>query len=181
MTILFEVIQTSIRSCSWIISPRNYIPLGYKREEPEDYYNIVYDHATWMEKTRNLIITNVPTYSHYTDVTNTANNTLKTLRQQTTGVENASYIQNKEQVNITIQADKLNRVTKAIQENLSNDGFAYRPQIAKKFNPTGSLGTNKSGTSKYSAAMSKYKTTRSNASVATSYGDSSRKTGYTGI
>jgi hypothetical protein len=65
---------------------------------------------------------------------------------------------------------------------LATSNFPYNPQVAKKFNPTGSLGSNKSGTSKYSAAMSKYQTTRSpNASVATSHGEEiSRLTGQTG-
>ena len=42
----------------------NYIPLGYKKEEPEKYFNLVDDHIQWMDKCRNIAITGVPSYEH---------------------------------------------------------------------------------------------------------------------
>ena len=43
----------------------NYIPLGYKKEEPEEFYNIVYEHGLWIEKCQNIVIPNVPTINHF--------------------------------------------------------------------------------------------------------------------
>jgi hypothetical protein len=159
----------------------NYIPLGYKKEEPESFYELVQDHDLWMEQARNLAITNVPTSNDYTEVTNQNNETLESILKNIPGIDNVSYIRNQKQLNVTIVANKLPNVSNLVKEALATNEFPYKPYIAKKFNPTGSLGSNKSGTSKYSAAMSKYKTARSpNSSVATSNGDSSRLTSYTG-
>ena len=160
----------------------NYIPLGYKKEEPDNFFNIVYDHGTWLEKVRHVTITNVPTIRHFTEETNSSGKTLEALLSQIPDIDNTAYICNRRLVQVAILSNKMQRVSDQIKSILTSAEFQFKPQVAKKFNPNGSLGSSKSGTSKYSAIMSKYQTERSpNASVATSYGeDVSRLTGHTG-
>ena len=160
----------------------NYVPLGYKKEEPESFFNIVYDHSVWIENVRHATITNIPTVQHFETKTNSSGETLASIPHRIPNIDNISFISSQRQVHIAIPSTKLQHTTDKIKDALTTAEFDYKPQVAKRFNPTGSLGSNKSGTSKYSKAMSKYQTARSpNASVATSYGEeASRMTGYTG-
>jgi hypothetical protein len=161
----------------------NYIPMGYKKEDPENFFNIVYDHSVWIGKTRHITITNVPSKHHFDTTTNQHGQTLQLLLETTPGVENVSYIRNRRCVHVATPATKVSNITETIKNKVTAAQLEFQPQIAKQFNPTGSLGTSKSGTSKYSAAMSKYHTERSpNGSVATSIGeDLSKMTGQTGF
>ncbi len=164
---------------------KNYIPLGYKKEDPENFYHhILYDHSIWMDTVRHVTITNVPTFEQFKKETNhEGTKTLNELLDQIPNIDNVSYIRPRRQVLVATSAKNLRQTTYRITKEVRNVDFAYKPQVAKKFNPTGSsLGSNKSGTSKYSAAMSKYQTKWSpTSSVATSCGEEvSRLTGQTG-
>jgi hypothetical protein len=160
---------------------KNYIPIGYKKEEPENFFNIVYDHAEWMNTVRHITITNVPTTQDFKETTNSAGKTLESIIRHTVDIDHFVFMRNQRSVQVAVQPHKIQRVTDRIKEAMSTEPFPFKPQIAKRLNPTGSLGSSKSGTSKYSAAMAKYQTERSpNASVATSIGeDVSRLTNTT--
>ena len=65
LTIPFQLYKVGIALMDYLVlaSERitDYIPLGYKKEEPEKYFNLlVNDHIQWMDKCRNIAITNVP-------------------------------------------------------------------------------------------------------------------------
>jgi len=161
----------------------NYIPLGYKKEEPDNFFNIVYEHNKWLENVRHISVTNIPTNQKFKEETDSFGNSFEKLLQQIHDIDHLGYIRSKKLVQVAIPTNKVHSTTDRIQEAIAKtEGFSYKPQVAKKFNPSGSLGSSKSGTSKYSAAMAKYKTNRSpNASIATSQDeDVSRLTGYTG-
>ena len=78
----------------------NYIPLGYKKEEPETFYDIVHDLALWTEQSRNLVISNVPTNHHYTQAKNQKGDTLESVLQKIPGIDNVSYNRNQKQLNV---------------------------------------------------------------------------------
>jgi hypothetical protein len=161
----------------------NYIPLGYKKEEPDNFFNIVYEHNKWMENIRHISITNIPTNRQFKEETDAlSGKSLETALQQITDIEYLGYIRSKKLVHAAVSVKKIQQTIESIQEILIATKLPYKPLIAKRFNPNRSLGSIKSGTSKYSAAMAKYQSNRSpNASIATSQGeDVSRLTGYTG-
>jgi hypothetical protein len=160
----------------------NYIPIGYKKEEPDNFFNIVYEHVKWLENVRHVSITNIPTYRQFQEETDENGKTLDMMLQQIKHIDHFGYIRSKKTVQVAVHITKVQSTIDRIQEAISESKFSYNPQVAKKFNPSGSLGSSKSGTSKYSAAMAKYQTNRSpNASIATSHGeDISRLTGTTG-
>ena len=187
LTIPFQFFKVGITIMDYMAittdNVKNYIPIGYKKEDPENFFNILYDHSAWMQDIRLVTITNVSTSQQFNNETNREGQTLHAILNQIPEIETASYIEKRKQVFVTIPAKKVQHITDRIIKELAAADFPYKPQVAKKFNPTGSLGSNKTGTSKYSAAMSKYQqTTRSpNVSIATSYGEeASRMTGYTG-
>jgi len=163
-------------------SIKNYIPIGYKKEEPDNFFNIVHEHSKWMENVRHIAVINVSTNQQFKEETNPKGQTLETILQQTKNIDNLGFIRSKKLVQVAILGHKFQAATDCIQEALENADLSYNPKVAKKFNPNGSLGSFKSGTSKYSSAMAKYQTNRSpNGSIATSQGeDISRITGYTG-
>ena len=158
----------------------NYIPIGYKKEDPDNFYNIVSNHSLWINKTRHAIIKNVPTIKHMRGEINSEGYTLEKMLKKTPGVDNVSYNASRKQITIAIPTHKLAQVTRTIQGAITSGEFTYKPQLAKNFNPTGSLGSISSGTSKYSAAMKKHQVDISpNSSVATS-NDGTKMTGNTG-
>jgi hypothetical protein len=160
----------------------NYIPFGYKKEEPDNFFNIVHNHAKWIQTVRHISITNVPTNQQFKEDTNPAGKTLEAILEQIPDIENIGYIRSKHTLQVATPANKVKTTTEHIKQALQTANLPYIPQVAKKFNPNGSLGSSKSGTSKYSSAMAKYQTERSpNGSIATSNGEEiSRLTGYTG-
>ena len=158
----------------------NYIPIGYKKEDPDSFYNIVSNHSVWINKTRHAIIRNVPTIKHMRGEINGEGYTLEKMLTKTPGVDNISYNASRKQITVAIPTHKLAQVTRSIQGTITSGEFTYKPQLAKNFNPTGSLGSTSSGTSKYSAAMKKHQVDLSpNSSVATS-NDGTKMTGNTG-
>ena len=185
LTIPFQFYKVGIALMDYLVLTSeiitDYIPLGYKKEEPEKYFNLVDDHIQWTNKCRNIAITNVPSFDQYTKATNQAGDSLESILQKIKEIDNICYIRNRKQVNILVSDEYQGYATKLIKDLLTSAEFPFKPQIAKKFNPTGSLGSSKSGTSKYSAVLSKYHREKSpNASVASSNGGVSRLTGHTG-
>ena len=186
LTIPFQFFKVGIAIMDYLVIATeiitNYIPLGYKKEEPEKYFNLVEDHIQWMESCRNITITNVPSYNHYVNVTNHMGASLESILKNVKEIDNMCYIRNRNQVNILVPEQKQGYATNIIKDLLTSAAFPFKPQLAKKFNPTGSLGSSKSGTSKYSAVLAKYQKEQKspNASVASSNGGVSRLTGQTG-
>jgi hypothetical protein len=135
-----------------------------------------------MEKCRNISIGNVPTNDHYTTMEDNEGKTLKVLLLAIKGIDNIAFNPSRKQLNVMVPAHHMPYVTNSIKDTLKSASFSnFKPTLVKRLNPAGSLGSS-SGTSKYSAAMSKYQTTRSpNASVDTSKGDVSKLSGQTGF
>jgi hypothetical protein len=162
----------------------NYVPLGYKKEEPEKFYDIVYQHATWINECRNIAIINIPTKEDYNKIRDdTSGDTLKKTLHNVKGIDNVAYNHRRGQLNVMVPAKQLASVTKSIKGLLQSTSYrTFKPTLAKRLNPTGSLGSSTTGTSKYSAAMSKYQLTKSpNSSIDTSNAEVSRITGQTGF
>jgi hypothetical protein len=159
----------------------DYIPIGYKKEDPESFFSIVNIHLTWInKKTRHAIIKNVPTIQHMRGEVNNKGYTIKMILKNISGIENISYNPIRKHISVAIAEQKLTHATQSIQGAITSAEFKYKPQLAKKFNPTGSLGSTSSGTSKYSAATKKHQVNTSpNSSVATS-NDGTKMTGNTG-
>jgi hypothetical protein len=159
----------------------DYIPLGYKKEEPEKYYNLVEDHIHWMEKCRTIVITNINLHDHFIKEQNHNGATLASVLEAIKEIDNINYIRSKKQLHVLVLVQHQGQTIKRITEALTSAQFGFKPQIAKKFNPTGSLGSSKTGTSKYSAVLAKHHKDKSpNTSVASSIGGVSRLTGVTG-
>ena len=174
VTVPFQFYKVGITIMDYLVITSekidNYIPIGYKKEDPENFYNIVNNHAVWINNTRHAIIKNVPTVKHMRGEVDTKGHSLEKILMNIRGVENISYNQYRKQINVAIDSQKLAQATRSIQGAITSSEFTYNPQLAKKFNPTGSLGSTNSGTSKYSAVMKKYHVTTSpNSSVATSF------------
>ena len=73
--------------------------------------------------------------------------TLEKILKNIQGVENISYNPFRKQITVAINPQKLTQATRSIQGAITTGKFTYNPQLAKKFNPTGSLGSTNSGTS----------------------------------
>lgn len=160
----------------------NYIPLGYKKEEPEKFFDIVHNHSVWMGKCRNIAIANVPTQDHYRNNKDESGKTLNNRLRSITGIDNVAFNSKRKQLNVMVPVQHFQFVTNSIKDILTSERFhEYKPTLVKRLNPSGSLGTS-SETSKYSAAMSKYQTTRSpTESVDLSKGDVSKLSAQTGL
>jgi len=139
----------------------NYIPIGYKKEEPDNFFNIVYEHGKWLENVRHISITNIPSNQKFQEETDEDGKTLDMILQQIKHIDYLGYIRSKKTVQAAVLTTNVQSTSDRIQEALYASKFSYNPQVAKRFNPNGSLGSSKSGTSKYSTAMAKYQTNRS--------------------
>ena len=184
VTVPFQFYKVGITIMDYLVITSekidNYIPIGYKKEDPENFFNIVNNHSIWTNKTRHAIIKNVPTIKHMRGEVNDDGYTLEKILKNIQGVENISYNPFRKQITVAINPQKLTQATRSIQGAITTGKFTYNPQLAKKFNPTGSLGSTNSGTSKYSAIMKKYQVdTSPNSSVATTT-DGTKMTGNTG-
>ena len=185
VTVPFQFYKVGITIMDYLVITSekidNYIPIGYKKEDPENFYNIVNNHSIWINKTRHAIIKNVPTIKHLRGEVNHEGYTLEKLLKNIPDIENISYNPIKKQITVAVTTQKMIHVTRKIDGAITSAEFTYKPQVAKKFNPTGSLGSTNSGTSKYSAAMKKHQVNLSpNSSVATSIDDTkmTRNTGW---
>ena len=90
----------------------NYIPLGFKKEDPDNFFNILFDHSSWMEKIRHVTINNVPTLRQFiNDKNHNDDRSLSQALHQLKDIENIAYIQNRRQLQITILPNNLKRVT----------------------------------------------------------------------
>ena len=102
----------------------------------------------------------------------TAQHTLKTLLLNIPGIEGCNYDYINKRVNVSVNVSTLIRVLKAISTMLSTAELPFKPSVKQNYNPMGSLGSKKSGTSKYHDTVSKYKKTRSpSSSVGTLIGN----------
>jgi len=183
VTVPFQFYKVGITIMDYLVITSekidNYIPIGYKKEDPESFFNIVNNHSNWMNSTRHAIIKNVPTIKHMRGEVDSKGYSMERILMNTQGIENISYNPDRKQIIVAINSQKMSQVTRSIQGAMTSAEFTYNPQLAKKFNPTGSLGSTNSGTSKYSAAMKKYHANSPNSSVATSV-DGTKTTNNTG-
>jgi hypothetical protein len=155
----------------------NYIPTGFKKEDPNGHYELIDQHRLWLDYHRNIPILNVPTLAMYETETNEKSLSLKTLLLKIPGIERCNYDYTNKRVNVSVNVTTLPQVSKAISIMLTTASLTFKPSIKQNYNPTGSLGSKKSGTSKYLETVSKYKKTRSpTSSVATSIGNQSHIT-----
>jgi len=186
VTVPFQFYKVGITIMDYLVITSekidNYIPIGFKKEDPENFFNIVNNHSNWINKTRHAIIRNVPTIKHMRGEVNNTGCSLEKLLKDIPEIENISYSPDKKQITVAISSQKMTHTTRMIERVITSSEFTYKPQLAKKFNPTGSLGSTNSGTSKYSNAMKKYQVNNlsPNSSVATSIDDSkmTKNTGW---
>jgi len=151
-----------------------YIPTGFKKEDPNGHYELIEQHRDWLDQHRNIPILNVPTLVKYENEMNTKQKSLQMLLREIQGVERCNYDYLTKRVNVSVNATTIPQVSKAISEMLKSSDLSFKPTIKQNYNPTGSLGSKQSGTSKYLDTVSKYKKTRSpSSSVATSIGNQS--------
>ena len=156
-------------------SVTNYIPTGFKKEDPNGHYELIDQHRHWLDQHRNIPILHVPTLAQYeNEMTNTNQPSLKTLLLEIPGIERCNYDYSTKRVNVSVNATTLLQVSKAISAMLATADLSFKPSVKQNYNPTGSLGSKKSGTSKYLDTVSKYKKARSpTSSIATSIGNQS--------
>ena len=153
----------------------HFIPNGFKREDPEGYYELVDQHRIWLDKHRNIPILNVETLNQFTQERNKEQKSLKTLLLEVPGIERCNYDVTNKQVNISVTSKNFNEVSKSVSTMLSSAGLPFQPVVKQHYNPTGSLGSKKTGTSKYLDTVSKYKKSRSpTSSIGTTFGNQSQ-------
>ena len=134
-------------------------------------------HRTWLENHRNIPILNVNSNDQYTKEKNDSQISLKVLLMSVPGIDRCNYDSVNKRVNVSVTAAKFTAVSKAISATLATSGLPFQPIVKQNYNPTGSLGSKKTGTSKYLDMVSKYKKNRSpNSSIATSVGNQSHQT-----
>ena len=154
----------------------HYIPNGFKREDPEGHFDFVAQHQAWLDNHRNIPILNVNSIDQYTKEKNDNQISLKVLLMSVPGIERCNYDYANKRVNASVTAANFTKVSKAIASTLATSGLSFQPVIKQNYNPTGSLGSKKTGTSKYLDMVSKYKKNRSpNSSIATSVGNQSHQ------
>ena len=147
----------------------HYIPNGFKREDPEGHFEFVAQHRTWLDNHRNIPILNVNSNDQYTKEKNEHQISLKVLLMSVPGIERCNYDSVNKRVNVSVTAANFTTVSKTIVSTLATSGLPFQPMVKQNYNPTGSLGSKKTGTSKYLDMVSKYKKNRSpNSSIATS-------------
>jgi hypothetical protein len=155
-------------------SVTHFIPNGFKREDPDGYYELADQHRIWLDKHRNIPILNVETLEQYTQEKNSNQVSLKILLLGVPGIERCNYDHTNKRVNVSVTANNFSKVSKAISITLATAGLPSQPTVKQNYNPTGSLGSKKTGTSKYLDTVSKYKKARSpTSSIGTSAGNQS--------
>jgi len=158
-------------------SVTHYIPNGFKREDPEGYYEFVDQHRIWMDNHRNIPILNVTTVNQFTHEKNANQVSLKILLLGVPGIDRCNYDHVNKRVNVSVTASNFAQVSTAITSMIATAGLPFKPMVRQNYNPTGSLGSKKTGTSKYLDIVSKYKKNRSpTSSLATSAGNQSTTT-----
>ena len=158
-------------------SVTHYIPNGFKREDPEGHYDFVDQHRVWLDNHRNIPILNVASASQFTQEKNANQVSLKVLLLGVPGIERCNYDATNQRVNVSVNASNFSQVSKAITAMIEAAELPFKPMVKQNYNPTGSLGSIKTGTSKYLDTISKYKKNRSpNSSMATSVGNQSATT-----
>ena len=153
----------------------HFIPNGFKTEDQDGYYELVDQHRNWLDNHRNIPILNVETINQYTQDKNANQISLKVLLLGVPGIERCNYDSVNKRVNVSVTASTFLKVSKAITAMLSTSGLPFQPLVKQNYNPTGSLGSKKTGTSKYLDTVSKYKKVWSpTSSIATSVGTQSQ-------
>ena len=140
VTVPFQFYKVGITIMDYLVITSekidNYIPIGYKKEDPENFFNIVNNHSIWTNKTRHAIIKNVPSIKHMRGEVNDDGYALEKILKNIQGVENISYNPFRKQITVAINPQKLTQATRSIQGAITTGKFTYNPQLAKKFNPT---------------------------------------------
>jgi hypothetical protein len=113
----------------------------------------------------------------HTEEKNNNQQSLKIMLMGIPHVKRFKYNYGNKRVNVSVMAKNFSDVSKAISTMLSTAGFPSQPIVKQNYNPTGSLGSKKTRTSKYLDTFSKYKKLQSPTSlIATSAGNQSHTT-----
>lgn len=112
-----------------------YVPLGFKTEDPTGFQNILNSHETWLENHRNIQINNIPSTAHYVEHLSTSRpngpTTLAKLLASIPHVLDVNYDPIHSRLNVSVDKTNFARTSNTLAEELKATTFDFQPTVRK--------------------------------------------------
>lgn len=141
-----------------------YVPISYRDEDPDEFYEIVKQHDAWMSNHRNIQVNNVPENFHFEHMTAPGMSiTLCTLlTDHIPHVLSVKYDKLRKRVNVSVIVENYINTIDKIEEELKKCKFAFNPTVMRprKARKTTANTIGQDGKSVYANALAYLKTDR---------------------
>jgi len=147
----------------------HYVPIAFRNEDKDEFYNLVQQQATWMENHRNIQILNVPDIYHFNDVPSPYEDGYDSLYDMiidVEGVYSAQFDAIRQRVNVSVTLEKYMSTVESLEKALKKNEFPFKPKIRKP----ASKPTN------YAQALAFHKETRKTQAAYVSSGNQNNRT-----
>jgi hypothetical protein len=160
-------------------SLKNYIPMAFRTEDPNEFFELINQHENWMTNHRNIQLRNVTsTEQLYTIRSTVTNKTLEEIISEPPEVINIQFDAKRQRVNISITLDNYMAKIESLDRELRASQFEFPVHVKKpKQHITSSNSSTTSHfTVSYASALAFHKQDRNTKSVYTPHSHDNKST-----
>ena len=150
-------------------SLKNYIPMAFRTEDPNEFFELIKQHENWMTNHRNIQLRNVSTIEQFrTTISTVDNNTLENLISKIPEVINFQFDSQRQRVNVSVAVENYMTTIESLDKAIRTSQFEFPVFVKKpKQHTTSSPNSSTTGRFSYASALAFHKQERATKSVYT--------------